>query len=228
MDWKLMGIGTLWRLFLCKLVFHYYAAFLYYSNYWIRYLLFTDYCIYWIHRWLHLPLFYKYLHKPHHKWLSMSFYALLLFSCSIFFKKSSHSIRIACISPRRRLPPITTLSLFHLHFPYPPDTIPHPFRLGELLEYLRKFSVSVLLSLDFTYTFQKIHDSDMITGHIFEKVINGPAHHTLHHLYFTVNYGQVSGSRKSKRFSNTYLRIIAVLHLGRPLWGIIPSTSIRP
>ncbi|KAF4613585.1 hypothetical protein D9613_007644 [Agrocybe pediades] len=35
-----------------------------------------------------------------------------------------------------------------------------------------------------------IHDSDMITGHVFEKVINGPAHHTLHHLYFTVNYGQ--------------------------------------
>ncbi|OJA17368.1 hypothetical protein AZE42_03891 [Rhizopogon vesiculosus] len=35
-----------------------------------------------------------------------------------------------------------------------------------------------------------IHDSDMITGHVLEKVINGPAHHTLHHLYFTVNYGQ--------------------------------------
>ncbi|KIJ62779.1 hypothetical protein HYDPIDRAFT_93733 [Hydnomerulius pinastri MD-312] len=35
-----------------------------------------------------------------------------------------------------------------------------------------------------------IHDSDMITGHSLEQVINGPAHHTLHHLYFTVNYGQ--------------------------------------
>jgi len=35
-----------------------------------------------------------------------------------------------------------------------------------------------------------IHDSDMVTGHPLEKVINGPAHHTLHHLYFTVNYGQ--------------------------------------
>ena len=32
----------------------------------------------------------------------------------------------------------------------------------------------------------------MITGHFLEKFINGPAHHTLHHLYFTVNYGQVS------------------------------------
>ncbi|KAJ7671541.1 fatty acid hydroxylase [Mycena polygramma] len=35
-----------------------------------------------------------------------------------------------------------------------------------------------------------IHDSDMITGHPLEKYINGPAHHTLHHIYFTVNYGQ--------------------------------------
>ena len=32
----------------------------------------------------------------------------------------------------------------------------------------------------------------MVTGHFLEKFINGPAHHTLHHLYFTVNYGQVS------------------------------------
>lgn len=35
-----------------------------------------------------------------------------------------------------------------------------------------------------------IHDSDMITGHPLENIINGPAHHTLHHMYFTVNYGQ--------------------------------------
>lgn len=37
---------------------------------------------------------------------------------------------------------------------------------------------------------QQIHDSDMITGHPLESIINGPAHHTLHHLFFTVNYGQ--------------------------------------
>jgi len=35
-----------------------------------------------------------------------------------------------------------------------------------------------------------IHDSDMIVDHPLENVINGPAHHTLHHLYFTCNYGQ--------------------------------------
>lgn len=37
-----------------------------------------------------------------------------------------------------------------------------------------------------------IHDGDMITGSWWEKWINSPAHHTLHHLYFTCNYGQVS------------------------------------
>jgi Delta7-sterol 5-desaturase len=30
----------------------------------------------------------------------------------------------------------------------------------------------------------------MITGHPLENIINGPAHHTLHHLYFICNYGQ--------------------------------------
>lgn len=38
----------------------------------------------------------------------------------------------------------------------------------------------------------KIHDGDMISGHLLEKYINSPAHHTLHHMYFTCNYGQVS------------------------------------
>ncbi|KAH8895145.1 hypothetical protein GQ53DRAFT_78652 [Thozetella sp. PMI_491] len=33
------------------------------------FLLFTDLCIYWIHRGLHHPLVYKTLHKPHHKWI---------------------------------------------------------------------------------------------------------------------------------------------------------------
>jgi lathosterol oxidase len=40
------------------------------------------------------------------------------------------------------------------------------------------------------YGLFQIHDSDMITGHPLEKIINGPAHHTLHHMYFVVNYGQ--------------------------------------
>ncbi|KAJ9660685.1 c-5 sterol desaturase [Neophaeococcomyces mojaviensis] len=39
------------------------------------FILFTDFCIYWIHRGLHHPLIYKTLHKPHHKWIMPTPYA---------------------------------------------------------------------------------------------------------------------------------------------------------
>ena len=39
------------------------------------FLLFTDYCIYWVHRWLHIPFIYRKLHKPHHKWISASIWS---------------------------------------------------------------------------------------------------------------------------------------------------------
>lgn len=35
----------------------------------VVYLLFTDTCIYWIHRWLHHPRLYARIHKPHHRWV---------------------------------------------------------------------------------------------------------------------------------------------------------------
>ena len=35
-----------------------------------------------------------------------------------------------------------------------------------------------------------IHDGYMVSGSWWEQYINSPAHHTLHHLYFTCNYGQ--------------------------------------
>jgi lathosterol oxidase len=35
-----------------------------------------------------------------------------------------------------------------------------------------------------------IHDGDMIAGHWLQNYLSSPAHHTLHHMYFTVNYGQ--------------------------------------
>lgn len=53
------------------------------------FLVFTDFCIYWIHRGLHHPLVYKRLHKPHHKWImptpfaSHAFHPLDGFSQSI-------------------------------------------------------------------------------------------------------------------------------------------------
>jgi Delta7-sterol 5-desaturase len=53
------------------------------------FILFTDLCIYWIHRGLHHPQVYKRLHKPHHKWImptpfaSHAFHPLDGFSQSI-------------------------------------------------------------------------------------------------------------------------------------------------
>ncbi|KAI4597052.1 c-5 sterol desaturase [Pestalotiopsis sp. 9143b] len=39
------------------------------------FLVFTDLCIYWIHRGLHHPAVYKTLHKPHHRWIMPTPYA---------------------------------------------------------------------------------------------------------------------------------------------------------
>ncbi|KAH8655209.1 hypothetical protein BX600DRAFT_66858 [Xylariales sp. PMI_506] len=33
------------------------------------FVIFSDFCIYWIHRGLHHPLVYRRLHKPHHQWI---------------------------------------------------------------------------------------------------------------------------------------------------------------
>lgn len=36
------------------------------------FLVFTDFCIYWVHRIEHHPSIYRHLHKRHHKWVSES------------------------------------------------------------------------------------------------------------------------------------------------------------
>lgn len=48
----------------------------------------------------------------------------------------------------------------------------------------------MLMTTKSTLPSLQIHDGDMISGHFLETYINSPAHHTLHHLYFTCNYGQ--------------------------------------
>ncbi|PFH53177.1 hypothetical protein AMATHDRAFT_55635 [Amanita thiersii Skay4041] len=117
------------------------------------FLVFTDYCIYWVHRWLHIPFLYKIFHKPHHKWIIPTPFASHAFHPVDGYLQS--------------VPYHLFIFLFPLH------------RLVYLALFVFVNFWSIL-----------IHDSDMITGHPLEKVINGPAHHTLHHLYFTVNYGQ--------------------------------------
>lgn len=62
----------------------------------------------------------------------------------------------------------------------------------------------------------------MITGHPLEHVINGPAHHTLHHLYFTVNYGQVHTLSLAPPLSAYHFS--AVLYMGRSgRWFLSPA-----
>lgn len=117
------------------------------------FLVFTDACIYWIHRIEHHPSIYKYVHKPHHKWIVPTPFA-------------SHAFH--------------PVDGYAQSLPY--HIFPVLFPLHKLL-FLGLFGFVNLWSI-------MIHDSDMITGTGLEKIINGPAHHTLHHLYFTCNYGQ--------------------------------------
>ncbi|KAF8628019.1 hypothetical protein AX15_004136 [Amanita polypyramis BW_CC] len=117
------------------------------------FLIFTDYCIYWIHRWLHVPFLYKIIHKPHHKWIVPTPFASHAFHPLDGYLQS--------------VPYHLFIFIFPLH---------------------RVLYLVLFVLVNFWSIF--IHDSDMITGHPLENIINGPAHHTLHHLYFTVNYGQ--------------------------------------
>ncbi|TIA88375.1 hypothetical protein E3P99_02644 [Wallemia hederae] len=117
------------------------------------FLLFTDFCIYWVHRIEHHPMFYKWLHKPHHKWLIPTPFA-------------SHAFH-----PLDGYLQSVPYHLFIFLFPL------HKFLYLGLFGFVNVWSIL-------------IHDGDMRCGGFMEKIINGPSHHTLHHLYFTVNYGQ--------------------------------------
>lgn len=117
------------------------------------FLLFTDACIYWVHRLEHHPRLYKHVHKPHHKWLVPTPFASHAFHPIDGYAQS--------------LPYHVFVFLFPLH----------RFIYIGLFVFVNCWSIL-------------IHDSDMICNSPLEKVINGPSHHTLHHLYFTVNYGQ--------------------------------------
>ena len=161
----------------------------------LSYLLFTDFCIYWVHRWLHLPVFYKYIHKPHHKWISMFLYIYPLYYAQQVMLLVPTPFASHAFHPLDGYLQSIPYHLFIFIFPI------HRLVYLVLFVLVNMWSVFVntlfflisciVLTSRFCFDCQ-IHDSDMITGHFLEKFINGPAHHTLHHLYFTVNYGQVS------------------------------------
>lgn len=117
------------------------------------FLVFTDACIYWVHRLEHHPRLYKHIHKPHHKWLVPTPFA-------------SHAFH-----PLDGYAQSLPYHIFVYIFPL------HRFIYMGLFVFVNCWSIL-------------IHDSDMICNSPLEKVINGPSHHTLHHLYFNVNYGQ--------------------------------------
>lgn len=117
------------------------------------FLVFTDACIYWVHRLEHHPRLYKHIHKPHHKWLVPTPFASHAFHPLDGYAQS--------------LPYHIFVFLFPLH----------RFVYMGLFVFVNCWSIL-------------IHDSDVIVNSPLEKIINGPSHHTLHHLYFNVNYGQ--------------------------------------
>ena len=112
---------------------------------------------------------YKILHKPHHKWIgSFRFYAL---------GSRAHTTAVPTPFASHAFHPVDG---FAQSFPY------HLFIFFFPMQ--RQLYLALFIAVNFWSIF--IHDSDMITGHPLENIINGPAHHTLHHIYFTVNYGQ--------------------------------------
>ncbi|KAI5300184.1 hypothetical protein KEM56_002667 [Ascosphaera pollenicola] len=114
------------------------------------FIMFTDFCIYWIHRYLHHPLIYKRLHKPHHKWIMPSPYA-------------SHA--------------------FH---PLDGWMQSVPYHLFPFIFPLQKFA-NIFFFMFINFWTILIHDGEYVAT---SPVVNGAACHTMHHLFFRVNYGQ--------------------------------------
>ncbi|XP_024287762.1 lathosterol oxidase isoform X2 [Oncorhynchus tshawytscha] len=119
----------------------------------ISFLLFTDGCIYWIHRFLHHKSIYKHFHKPHHVWKIPTPFA-------------SHAFH--------------PLDGFLQGLPY--HIYPFLFPLHKVL-YLALYIFVNIWTVS-------IHDGDYRVPGPLQEVVNGAAHHTDHHLFFDVNYGQ--------------------------------------
>jgi len=114
------------------------------------FLVFTDFCIYFIHRGLHHPLVYKHLHKPHHKWIMPTPYASVAFHPVDGFMQSL------------------------------------PYHIFPFLFPLQKFAYLGLFVFVQIWTVL-IHDGEYVADN---PILNGAACHTMHHLFFSVNYGQ--------------------------------------
>lgn len=116
----------------------------------VLYLVFTETCVYWIHRALHKGWLFKYVHKPHHKWRETTSFASMAFHPLDSFAQAIPTHVFAFLLP------------------------------------LNAWVYVGVLAFIMTWTVM-IHDRvTVVRG----SVINTCNHHTLHHWYFRVNYGQ--------------------------------------
>lgn len=147
------------------------------------FLVFTDACIYWVHRLEHHPRLYKHIHKPHHKWIGESDGDPYDWLCHI--SQNAHKTFALLISF------VTVPTPFASHAFHPLDGYAQslPYHIFVFLFPLHRFVYMGLFVFVNCWSIL-IHDSDVIVNSPLEKIINGPSHHTLHHLYFNVNYGQ--------------------------------------
>lgn len=134
------------------------------------FLLFTDFCIYWIHRGLHHPAIYKHLHKAHHKWIMPTPFASHAFHPLDGFSQSVPYHVFPFIFPLQKFAYIALFVFINIW----------TVLIRKLFAHLN-FSHR---SLSLTST---LDDGEYVAN---SPVINGAACHTMHHLYFNYNYGQ--------------------------------------
>ncbi|KAJ2598523.1 c-5 sterol desaturase [Coemansia sp. RSA 1722] len=126
------------------------------------FIVFTDFCIYWVHRLEHHPLVYAKCHKLHHKWIVCTPYASHAFHPLDGYLQS--------------IPYHLAVFVFPMH----------EYVYLALFAFVNVWSVM-------------IHDGEYVASN---PVVNGAAHHTVHHLYFNYNYGQFT--TMFDRLFNTY------------------------
>ena len=136
------------------------------------FILFTDFCIYWIHRGLHHPMIYKKLHKPHHKWIMPTPFASHAFHPLDGFSQSLPYHIFPFIFPLQKFAYVALFVFINFW--------------TVLIRTFLMFSLFILSRLSSVLK-AETDDGEYVAN---SALINGAACHTMHHLYFNYNYGQ--------------------------------------
>lgn len=148
------------------------------------FIIMTDYWVYWIHRTLHHPLLYSRLHKPHHQWIVCTPFASHAFHPLDGYSQSlPYHVFINTIPMWRPLYltlyvgiNIWTMSIHDGAFWYS--------KWLAKRNKNKKGGSKVVDDSAAASSNSKSNDKPTI------DFLNSSAHHNLHHMYFTVNYGQ--------------------------------------